>query len=204
MRLFTVTVRIPGGFHHLAEPRPVLRGLRLGTDVNEYALEGHRLAEPRPVLRGLRPCNPLRGRKTNGSQLAEPRPVLRGLRRGPSRSGRGLGSSDLQSRDPFSGDCDATTCGTRGWSRSTLTCRAETRSQGIAIPGGPRLDPGGGPAPLQSRDPFSGDCDLEASCEWGGLDSEGLQSRDPFSGDCDVGATRRVAPTFLALRRLRE
>ena len=146
---------------------------------------------------------PVRGRRRE-LNLAEPRPVLRGLRLDESAL-EGHRGDDLQSRDPFSGDCD-----TAGSLRVPSTRRAY----------------------LQSRDPFSGDCDasMEALAwrfAWRWLaeprpvlrglrhpflhlrvqdpaDLIDLQSRDPFSGDCDVGATRRVAPTFLALRRLRE
>ena len=137
---------------------------------------------------------------------------------------------DLQSRDPFSGDCDFLVVPLRVMT-CYVTCRAETRSQGIATqPAAPPRQRGGS-SRLQSRDPFSGDCDhslyplagrapVDNACR-AETRSQGiatqrvlgetatgvivhLQSRDPFSGDCDVGATRRVAPTFLALRRLRE
>ena len=91
--------------------------------------------------------------------LAEPRPVLRGLRRRPLGQGSETCVKALQSRDPFSGDCDLT-----------------------QVPPGTsyRLHP------LQSRDPFSGDCDDPHSSSSSGSSSSSLQSRDPFSGDCDL------------------
>ena len=66
-------------------------------------------------------------------QLAEPRPVLRGLRRLVAYS---------------------------SFPRNTpRACRAETRSQGIATLGRVLFLPSQHPPRLQSRDPFSGDCD---------------------------------------------
>ena len=73
----------------------------------------------------------------------------------------------LQSRDPFSGDCDPVnpSCFSRV---PTASCRAETRSQGIATErplqrGNHRRD-----IVLQSRDPFSGDCDWSLHAQSGG------------------------------------
>jgi hypothetical protein len=270
----------------LAEPRPVLRGLRLPLG----RIARHRrgsgtphsyLAEPRPVLRGLRPLRRWTGHGSarSGRNLAEPRPVLRGLRRGDPPPGRCTDLNALQSRDPFSGDCDAVPTGRRrlpvaqDWQPARLAeprpvlrglrrwagwrpgcrrfnslrapCRAETRSQGIATQGAAVRAPAAGPdplaeprpvlrglrqdvkcraprsacrllscraetrsqgiateirpgsagrhrgtpgaSPLQSRDPFSGDCDFAARAG-----AKALQSRDPFSGDCD--------PPLLSLR----
>ena len=166
------------------------------------------LAEPRPVLRGLRPYPSSRSTASQ-RRLAEPRPVLRGLRlhglipahsRHPDLQSRdpfsgdcdpsqathpaATGVNSLQSRDPFSGDCDvgallhpgrAVDQPCRAETRSqgiatrvfplclpqctTTACRAETRSQGIATNDTPRLHAGGLNSNLQSRDPFSGDCD---------------------------------------------
>jgi len=169
------------------------------------------LAEPRPVLRGLRRgWKPIYGSPPGILPLAEPRPVLRGLRhaRRAQQGRHGLGH--LQSRDPFSGDCDACVAArVAKWANAHLqsrdpfsgdcdgsfppagrlpgprsACRAETRSQGIATsstaPGG-RQRPHG----LQSRDPFSGDCDLGDGLPQAAHGAR-LQSRDPFSGDCDT------------------
>ena len=124
----------------LAELRPVLRGLRReiarprlpnqnlascraetrSQGIATQSPENHRgtrqgnlLAEPRPVLRGLRPRPPPQGCAQALNRLAEPRPVLRGLRRSASGSGSISRNSILQSRDPFSGDCDPP-----GWRRS--------------------------------------------------------------------------------------
>ncbi len=176
---------------HLAEPRPVLRGLRRDLPACQGALP-KRLAEPRPVLRGLRPVQldiktrdvdvvPCRaetrsqgiatsafppGDENSEQPLAEPRPVLRGLRpaRIPLDPGRRR-TLNLQSRDPFSGDCDA------------------------ARPAGDPRRTGPG---LQSRDPFSGDCDLDSRGSLGWRGNTCLQSRDPFSGDCDSMAPAQV------------
>ena len=122
------------GFRALAEPRPVLRGLRRGGRRPAGSVRlALWLAEPRPVLRGLRHVR-RRGGPHGGRQgLAEPRPVLRGLR--PSSScvmpRRARTALSLQSRDPFSGDCDAEALpGEKEGGRTS--CRAETRSQGIA------------------------------------------------------------------------
>jgi hypothetical protein len=92
----------------------------------------------------------------------------------------------LQSRDPFSGDCDVRPeAGVAP--EDVLACRAETRSQGIATQLLLRQPIDWHPLPLQSRDPFSGDCDDEGSGAEGGRgERTGLQSRDPFSGDCDA------------------
>ena len=229
---------------HLAEPRPVLRGLRLRIVGKVSGLFEDNLAEPRPVLRGLRRPPPgILAYWHTGTLLAEPRPVLRGLRRGKEGSG-GRKPGDLQSRDPFSGDCDRRSPGGRcgGW---PPPCRAETRSQGIATerfqsePPRPRnilaeprpvlrgLRPNKSCPPppihqagtLQSRDPFSGDCDRpgRAPARAKGLQELAeprpvlrglrlqvvvatnkriltcLQSRDPFSGDCD-GIRGSVVP----------
>ena len=77
--------------------------------------------------------------------------------------------SPLQSRDPFSGDCDQ-------------------KPHGDVVEAVPVL--------LQSRDPFSGDCDVEEgrALELPGL--IGLQSRDPFSGDCDFDIPGRPRYTW--------
>ena len=76
------------------------------------------------------------------TRLAEPRPVLRGLRRGAGPA-----------------------------------------------PPGPPAD-----LALQSRDPFSGDCDTKSRRAAAGARTAILQSRDPFSGDCDGGPGRRTIP----------
>ena len=113
------------------------------------------LAEPRPVLRGLRPL-----RKSCHAiflvKLVEPRPVLRGLRRMGFLMAFLLSCHGLQSRDPFSGDCDPV-CSPHLSPLRRLPCRAETRSQGIAT-SSPYRGAQQNPFTLQSRDPFSGDC----------------------------------------------
>ena len=172
----------PRESHTLAEPRPVLRGLRLVMETPlEHAID-LLLAEPRPVFRGLRrrgllpdPDRPAPGacraetrsqgiatRATPGgkplqeSRLAEPRPVLRGLRLVELVHDAVHLVVVLQSRDSFSGDCDPALLvwyhgnprplaeprpvlrglrqGFSGRERivSIFSCRAETRSQGIA------------------------------------------------------------------------
>jgi hypothetical protein len=223
----------PSRISRLAEPRPVLRGLRPGG----CGRPGHRaprpLAEPRPVLRGLRltipvPAlapmaeNPCRA-ETRSQGIAtlptsRPRPGrLVHTCRAETRS-QGIATSSSASRScRTSSPCRAetrsqgiATTGSGGppgrpggplaeprpvlrglrlaihdrmfLSTVNSSCRAETRSQGIAtgIPGLTTMEGGG---PLQSRDPFSGDCDMmsrtsrRTACT--------LQSRDPFSGDCD-------------------
>ena len=180
--------RIPAGPGRLAEPRPVLRGLRPGrVGRSNPVIPIAPLAEPRPVLRGLRRSGPGADPGSAAAGLAEPRPVLRGLR--PVKQA----SESLN---------------------KLLACRAETRSQGIATlfrplrhlphPAKTLAEPrpvlrglrrGARPRAacplkvghLQSRDPFSGDCDPR----WGWTRTAGprrasLQSRDPFSGDCDA------------------
>ena len=80
-----------------------------------------------------------------------------------------------------------------------MACRAETRSQGIATDrSGSRSPRGCGP--LQSRDPFSGDCDGPVGPPVRRRRRSGLQSRDPFSGDCDADepAAAHPAPPGLA------
>ena len=180
----------------LAEPRPVLRGLRLSLAPRFHLPDDpHQLAEPRPVLRGLRqkegidplgrlvhscraetrsqgiamtavvvkppgvwrhpPCRAetrsqgiaIQGQLSHGEppgddQLAEPRPVLRGLRYASGPRG--------------------------GREKDGPPCRAETRSQGIAMPTPSWREGDDPPSALQSRDPFSGDCDQSSSVRSGG------------------------------------
>ena len=99
------TWRCTGPSKCLAEPRPVLRGLRRAPGPGAPRPAARLLAEPRPVLRGLRP-GWRRKRCRAPRQLAEPRPVLRGLR------------PHLHNPAPDPEGPEA--------------CRAETRSQGIA------------------------------------------------------------------------
>ena len=134
-------------------------------------------------------CDPDPGDHTRAvgkESLAEPRPVLRGLRRDPLSASFAPDflHGFLQSRDPFSGDCDPITT-TAETVEVVSACRAETRSQGIATrpPARRLLDPAA--APLQSRDPFSGDCDRRSAFRLLNFGWNSLQSRDPFSGDCD-------------------
>ena len=177
------------------------------------------LAEPRPVLRGLRPSG-LEAIQALISYLAEPRPVLRGLRREartarsstPGRQAcraetRSQGIATLRRRQ----EC---------WQLADKPCRAETRSQGIATwdsaglgSRSRRSSPLAEPRPvlrglrltrpvdnygchtdLQSRDPFSGDCDntCPTSIHPPAGHSTILQSRDPFSGDCDASAFAEI------------
>ena len=116
----------------------------------------------------------------------------------------------LQSRDPFSGDCDPPGSRSDAGFVAGAPCRAETRSQGIATSTSRGRSPSGWiwmlaePRPvlrglrrapalcrsrsrdtLQSRDPFSGDCDGMKDRRRTGTPRAALQSRDPFSGDCD-------------------
>ena len=203
------------------------------------------LAEPRPVLRGLRPPSPRRVfsvviqpscRAETRSQGIATLALL--------RLALGLDPA-LQSRDPFSGDCDSIEDFVGQNLEEIAACRAETRSQGIAtlvaqaqlradkvmlaeprpvLRGLRRSAVGARPTtekrglaeprpvlrglrrvllglviglvigPLQSRDPFSGDCDPGGHGRSGGGDPDGLQSRDPFSGDCDPAAFRGTEP----------
>ena len=67
--------------------------------------------------------------------------------------------SHLQGRDPFSGDCDTEIFAFMFILPQSITCKDETRFQGIAMayrraPAWPLRA-----RPLQGRDPFSGDCD---------------------------------------------
>ena len=119
------------GFGALAEPRPVLRGLR-SNGIRAGAAPSKILAEPRPVLRGLRPRpalpaggagGPLPCRAETRSQGIATRPAWAHMARAHLEA--------LQSRDPFSGDCDAASAAWR-MARASSSCRAETRSQGIA------------------------------------------------------------------------
>jgi hypothetical protein len=238
------------GFGALAEPRPVLRGLRPhcspgtcsgGRSVlacrAETRSQGIATAPgPRRRPGSSWPC-----RAETRSQgiatwkafdddvplaaLAEPRPVLRGLRL-RLVAHRPADFQFLQSRDPFSGDCDSsseapTRTGNdftlaeprpvlRGLRRraapvvsphfSPLPCRAETRSQGIATPGSPGCFSPLFPSSLQSRDPFSGDCDGARGHSDVLQGDDFLQSRDPFSGDCD-GSGLRAFQFFIGVGR---
>ena len=127
-----------------------------GHEALQIEKEAAPLAEPRPVLRGLRrrpprppwPRRPPPCRAETRSQgiatdvrrsrnrsppenLAEPRPVLRGLR--PLWDGkqptRGPPSCRAETR---SQGIATPLCGPPGPRRSPNACRAETRSQGIA------------------------------------------------------------------------
>ncbi len=171
----------------LAEPRPVLRGLRRFHPPRPPGTGARSLAEPRPVLRGLRQvlpaqeanclCHPPCRAETRSqgiatgalnsntdllapNRLAEPRPVLRGLR--------------------------LAACYPDASPRNRESCRAETRSQGIATARGSKETISERDTCLQSRDPFSGDCDVMANLLTRDSRIFGLQSRDPFSGDCDM------------------
>ena len=96
------------GAEVLARTRPVFRGLRLPPGQLPDGLPRVlRLARTRPVFRGLRPSyspSPFAG---NTSGLARTRPVFRGLRRANRAASWASRVTDLQGRDPFSGDCDA-------------------------------------------------------------------------------------------------
>ena len=184
------------------------------------------LAEPRPVLRGLRPSG-LEAIQALISYLAEPRPVLRGLRREartarsstPGRQAcraetRSQGIATLRRRQ----EC---------WQLADQPCRAETRSQGIATwdsaglgSRSRRSSPLAEPRPvlrglrpgacghpnglqgddLQSRDPFSGDCDSSGREQPNHVAHPDLQSRDPFSGDCDLRAQLTTTDVILTCR----
>ena len=142
----------------LAEPRPVLRGLRLGREGRPAeGLEDACRAETRsqgiatsaacgassaPASRRLQSRDPFSGDcdspsgrgggRSGRPRLAEPRPVLRGLRQQ---------SLSVPTHQPISRPCRAETrsqgiATLKGISQDRLracsTCRAETRSQGIA------------------------------------------------------------------------
>ena len=196
----------------LAEPRPVLRGLR----------PSHSLSSPsRPRIRACRAETRSQGIATHARVQCARRGLVAACRAETRSQGIAtlLGQRHwrrpdlaLQSRDPFSGDCDTRRLEIEDDRRLDDACRAETRSQGIATRTvtSPRERPSRITS-LQSRDPFSGDCDEGkgwrvhlAGCDacraetrsqgiatrfpGGGENHEGyndLQSRDPFSGDCD-------------------
>jgi hypothetical protein len=215
------------GFRALAEPRPVLRGLRQDRRPSGILKQACRdslsatSCKRRWAICGFLACR------------AETRSQGIATGTGPPAVGNG-GASTLQSRDPFSWDCDPDKL--RRSSSTQPACRAETRSQGIAT-GYRRANQGGyarlaEPRPvlrglrpmalskrqsdhrdpcraetrsqgiatpgriarirmitleiaLQSRDPFSGDCDVRATPHGQHPECPDLQSRDPFSGDCD-------------------
>ncbi len=120
------------GFGALAEPRPVLRGLRHSSRPRTIPRAHFTLAEPRPVLRGLRRCGRAGcpPRRPSGLQSRDPFSGDCDAFASRERIMTTLPDS-LQSRDPFSGDCDQATL--RSARRAGRTpCRAETRSQGIA------------------------------------------------------------------------
>ena len=94
------------------------------------------------------------------------------------------GMAGLQSRDPFSGDCERAQVSPFCRAVRNTACRAETRSQGIATKKKQTVT-GPGTPDLQSRDPFSGDCDWRGAPRAPRPEKATLQSRDPFSGDCD-------------------
>jgi len=131
LRLPVQPVEEAGQESLLAEPRPVLRGLRLffsaphhssgplHTCRAETRSQGIATRKQAVGLReGLRACRAetrSQGIATSTSAasgspeaariLAEPRPVLRGLRGGDMPAVL-TNPPALQSRDPFSGDCD--------------------------------------------------------------------------------------------------
>ena len=90
-----------------------------------------------------------------------------------THSGNPLEWTTLQSRDPFSGDCDV----------------AFIKEHGEPME-----------KPLQSRDPFSGDCDAPSGAVVSAWENC-LQSRDPFSGDCDLYAVLTPMPVSRATCR---
>ena len=115
----------------LAEPRPVLRGLRLRDRFADSHEENLRTCRAETRSQGIATSPRRSCARWGRSPLAEPRPVLRGLRPGELPTELASTPATLQSRDPFSGDCDS---GPRSSIPSLVsaTCRAETRSQGIA------------------------------------------------------------------------
>ena len=117
-----------------------------------------RLAEPRPVLRGLRPRIRFVPSSMDTPNL-QSRDPFSGDCDDPGRSSTFKNTtSPLQSRDPFSGDCDPSSTAAR--MRAARARLAEPRPvlRGLRRPSffG---DLDAGEKRLQSRDPFSGDCD---------------------------------------------
>ena len=198
---------------YLAEPRPVLRGLRREARTARSSTPGRQACRAETRSQGIatlrrrqecwqladQPCRAetrsqgiatwdsagLGSRSRRSSPLAEPRPVLRGLRLTRPVDNYGC-HTDLQSRDPFSGDCDQIYLGIDGddpfhlQSRDPFSGDCDNTCPTSIHP------PAGHSTILQSRDPFSGDCDASAFAEIRrAMDQLILQSRDPFSGDCD-------------------
>ena len=178
------------GLGALAEPRPVLRGLRRGL----LLPPGRAPASP-----DLQSRDPFSGDCDPGNRKPHPCRISSTCRAETRSQGIatavgldvsvGAETGRLQSRDPFSGDCDWTSPGAHQNPQQPLQT-------------------------LQSRDPFSGDCDkiiapaaaaktrstcraetrsqgiatiTTARSRLAKAKKSNLQSRDPFSGDCDHG-----------------
>ena len=129
------------GFRALAEPRPVLRGLRQEPGDCPYR-SGRQSCRAETRSQGIATPQTFAGcKRVVTIPLAEPRPVLRGLRRGyPVWQHRTRGSEPCRAETRSQGI--ATTFHTLGYLRKLRPCRAETRSQGIAT-----LENGGPPTP---------------------------------------------------------
>ena len=196
----------------LAEPRPVLRGLRQwhcsalrplrrlllqsrdpfsgdcdGAQGLRQGEAAARLLQSRDPFSGdCDPGNPGPQPHRRDRALAEPRPVLRGLR--PPFPGMDLGNASLPPcRAETRSQGIATPPGGAGltWA-ARAACRAETRSQGIATQGPQGGLPGGFLPPCRAETRSQG-----IATRWrssGAITPEVrvLQSRDPFSGDCDA------------------
>ncbi len=180
------------GFRALAEPRPVLRGLRHDALRWMIARAGHPACRAETRSQGIATIwtNAGAGGRGTRPRLAEPRPVLRGLRRGhttPPSASRNHTPCRAETRSQGIATCElsrghhgnplglACRAETRSQGIATVfqselirapmddACRAETRSQGIATKLIILLDADPHGPSLQSRDPFSGDCDPEQS-----------------------------------------
>ena len=141
-------------------PRPVFRGLRRWTRRGFGATGPPPVGVPRPVFRGLRRnLDGLLTRHFGQERLAEPRPVLRGLRHHWTPHFTHLPWAGLQSRDPFSRDCDQMPY-SRGWLLIHPRL-AEPRPvlRGLRRGNSRTAGPSWASPGLQSRDPFSGNCD---------------------------------------------
>ena len=154
--------------HPLQSRDPFSGDCNLGAPPTEPPRARSQLAEPRPVLRGLRPARRREGasggkmtmscRAETRSQRIATVAQLRaqgeqplGACRAETRS-QGIATTScavifsylrvmiLQSRDPFSGDCDGLISGEDPTAPGRAPCRAETRSQGI-VTGSSDVDP---------------------------------------------------------------
>jgi hypothetical protein len=169
----------------LAEPRPVLRGLRHGDVPHGPPPLRERACRAETRSQGIATPGEIPAPSCGSCKACRAETRSQGIATRRSRAREEEKCCILQSRDPFSGDCDGGLGGLPPCHRKK-TCRAETRSQGIATPG-------------EIPAPSCGSCKAcRAETRSQGIATRRsrareeekcciLQSRDPFSGDCDGG-----------------